>query len=148
MLKQIVRAALVSCFSILLAISVAAQDNSGSKSEGVKAPALQTDNNIKSNSAVNSEDQKFPAPESKGGPKAKGLGCTIHVDNQTPWIVSVYLGGEYEGTVSRWGDGYMPITSGYAVLYARADFNDGSVRTFGPRSFHCSSGDYTWTLGQ
>lgn len=147
MLKQIVRAALVCCFSTLLAISVAAQDNSGSKSDSVKAPALQTDTNIKSNSAVNSEDEKIPAPESKGGPKAKGGGCMIHVNNETPWIVSVYLGGEYEGTVSRYGDGYMPITSGFAVLYARADFDDGSVRTFGPREFRCIGGSYTWTLG-
>jgi hypothetical protein len=146
MLKQIVRAALVCCFSTLLAISVAAQDNSGAKSDGVKRPALQTDTNIKSNSAVNSEDEKIPAPESKGGPKAKGGGCMVHVNNETPWIVTVYFEGQYVGAVGRYGDAYMPITSGYAVLYARADFDNGSVRTFGPNNFRCDSGAYTWTL--
>ena len=42
----------------------------------------------------------------------------------------------------------MPITSGVAILYARADFDDGSVVTFGPREFRCVGGAFTWTLGR
>ena len=147
MLKQIVRVALVSCFSILLAISVAAQDNSGSQSNAVKAPASQTDPNIKSNSAVNSEDQKIPAPESKGGPKAKGGGCFIRVDNRTSLFINIYMNGGFEGTVAPWGDGVFTITSGYAELYGRANFDNGTYDYFGPREYRCTSGTFTWTLG-
>ena len=106
MSKYFVRAALVACLSTLVAISVAAQDTSSFKSDGVKSQASGPDSNIKNNSALNSEDQKIPAPESKGGPKAKGgAACVIDVNNETPYIVGVYMNGDYEGTVARWGNG-------------------------------------------
>ena len=148
MSKYFVRAALIACLSTLIAVSVAAQDNRNAMSSGVKSQAANPDNNIKSDSALNSGDQKIPAPESKGGPKAKGAGCVIDVDNRTPYYVNIYLGGVLQGTVSRWGDADLDITSGIAILYGRAVFDDGSVLTFGPREFRCVSGVYAWTLGQ
>ena len=146
MSKYFVRAALVACLSTLIAVSVAAQDDTHFKTNGVKSQAANPDNNIKSDSDVNSDDQRIPAPEAKGGPKAKGLGCEVVVDNRTPYKIQVFMNGDFSGMVSQWGGGSMYLTSGVAFLYGRAVFDDGSVLTFGPRQFRCGTGVFTWTL--
>src|ERR1022692_2338173 len=49
---------------------------------------------IKSDSAINDVNADIPAPPGKGGPTTRGRGsevCSVHVDNQTPWLISVYI---------------------------------------------------------
>jgi len=139
-----VRAAVV-CIAALVSIPLAAQNVATS---GVKGSSSDKDTHIKSEKAVNSVDQKIPAPEKKGGPKSRGLNgtCNIHVDNRTPYYVTFYFDGQPAGALGPWGDLLPNITQGVAQIYARATFTNGSVLTFGPRDLRCTGGDFTWTL--
>src|SRR5208337_4069351 len=105
------------------------------ETNGVKGQADTKDTHIKSNSLANSPDQKIVAPQSKGGPQAKGPWgtCTIHIDNHTPYIIEFYFDGDLDGVMGPWGDLYPNVTRGVGQLYARAVFDDGTVLTYGPR---------------
>jgi hypothetical protein len=146
MAKYLVRVALVTCIAVLVSLPMAAQNTA--ETSGVKGQADTQDSHIKSNSLANSPDQKIVAPQSKGGPQAKGPWgtCNIHIDNHTPYIVQFYFNGDLDGVMGPWGDLYPNITQGVAELYARAVFDDGTVLTYGPREYRCSGGDFRWTL--
>ena len=104
------------------------------------------DPNIKSGSAQNDPSPTAgpKAPPDKGGEKTRG-GCNLVVDNFTPWVIKLYVSGVYVGTVSAWGkaSGYQSLSD--MILYAVADFTDGSQKTWGPRTAYCT-GSYTWGL--
>jgi hypothetical protein len=103
--------------------------------------------NITKPRAPNRIDAAKPAPPAKGGERARGVAAVarLTVDNWTPWYIDVYVDGEFGGTVSAWGDGYVWVSSGQRRLYARADFDDGSVIDWGPVSINLSD-SYTWKL--
>ena len=145
--KYLVRFMLAACFAALVSIPLAAQNNSA-ENKGVKGQANAQDANVKNNNSTNSPDTKIAPPERKGGPKAKGPWgtCTLHIDNRTGFIVQFYFNGTLDGLIGPWGDLYPSITQGNAQLYARAVFDDGSSLAFGPREYHCSGGDFTWSL--
>src|SRR5438876_1048847 len=42
---------------------------------------------------------KSMAPAAKGGPKARGLVGTLHVDNRTGYYITIYVNGDSVGTV-------------------------------------------------
>jgi hypothetical protein len=143
--KYLVWAALVICIAALVSIPLAAQNVENS---GVKAQANAQDTHVKNSNPTNSPDTKIAPPQKKGGPTAKGPWgtCILHIDNHTGLIVQFYFNGVLDGVIGPWGDFYPSITQGNAELYARAVFDDGSVLTFGPRDYHCSGADFTWTL--
>ena len=110
---------------------------------------------IKSDSAINAVNAHIPAPSGKGGPTTRGSGsevCSVHVDNQTPWLISVYVdieksGYELTGEVGRYGDLLGATGNGSTSFYARATFNDGSTKEWGPAFHNCPAhGTFTWTL--
>jgi len=105
------------------------------------------DPNIKHKSDSNDPKAMMPAPASKGGAKTRGNTCYLFIDNRTAWKVQFYADGDYEELIAPWGDaGYT--FSGTHTLYARADFTDGSVLTWGPRTATCEGPGwrYPWTL--
>ncbi|MBI4861052.1 MAG: hypothetical protein HY815_12470 [Candidatus Riflebacteria bacterium] len=105
------------------------------------------DENIKSDSDKNDPKVQRPAPPDKGGEKTRGLWAKLHVDNRTPWFVKIYTQKEYDGTIRPYGDGYIRYSPGRVTLYARADFTDGSVKTWGPRYVLMEAGEVTtWSL--
>lgn len=146
MQKQLLRILVFACMTALVSFPIAAQNSS--ESSGVKGQANAQDTHIKKGSSTNSPDQKVVPPASKGGPAAKGPWgtCNVHIDNRTPFIVEVYVSGEYAGAVGPWGDLYPNVTPGIVELYARALFSDGSVLTFGPQDYRCSGNDFRWRL--
>jgi len=132
------------CIAFLVTLSlIAAKPPKGVSDKAQKARGTATDENIKHGVSKNSEKDNPPIPPSKGGPKSRDY-CDIHVDNRTPWHVDVYMDGDYAGTVGTYGDVYGTIHN-RAVMYAVADFDDGSRLTWGPRALSCSSST-TWTL--
>jgi hypothetical protein len=97
------------------------------------APAAKgQDPNIETDRGTNSPSTTEPAPPTKGGPRPRGLFSKVHIDNHTSWYVDIYLDSRYRGTVPPWGDLYREVISGTTRFYARASFDDGSVRTWGP----------------
>jgi hypothetical protein len=109
------------------------------------------DPNIKSTTRVNNAKKETPAPPSKGGEKPRGQlqTCVVHVDNRTPWYIHIYIDGDYSGLMPPWGDLYDRAIAGTTVFYGRANFDDGSARTWGPWRFSCPPGmEYTWRLGR
>ncbi len=108
------------------------------------------DANVKSGPGKNDPTKKVPAPAAKGGEKKRGGACGVIADNYTPWIIQVYIDGDYQGTVAPWGDLDLLAIAGWPTnAYARADFTDGSTITWGPKIFNCEAESvYRWKLNQ
>jgi hypothetical protein len=102
----------------------------------------------KQQAASNDPAKEAPAPPQKGGAKTRGLfDCYVTADNYTSWWIDIYVDGTYRGQVSPWGAGTVNAGIGGTTLYGRAEFNDGSVKTWGPRQFLCTSdGRFNWRL--
>jgi hypothetical protein len=140
----------------LLAVSPLLSGSSAAQEKKVKTADVKSqksrgegkDENIKSKSASNDPKVKMPAPPSKGGEKARGsYYATVTVDNFTPYKVQIYANGSYIGMVSAYGTSVTYSTPGQATLYGRADFDDGSVLTWGPSTYSFSAGeDFTWNV--
>ena len=127
-----------------------AQDQKHPKSATTKGTnsrgdANAKDENIKHDSAPNDPNAKIEAPPEKGGPKTRGGACRAHVDNRTPYVISIYTDGDYRGQVSPYGDSYGWVGCGNTTFYGRALFTDGSARSWGP-SLYYVDGTFTWTL--
>jgi hypothetical protein len=142
MKKLFLAAALVA--AVLVTVSAHAADaKKGGKKVDLKAQTARgdaQDPNIKSGPPkANSANAPLPA-ESRGG-------CTVHIDNRTGWYIQVYLDGDYRGVVGPFGDAYGAVISGPTNIYARAEFDDNSVRTWGPQNVFCpDQGNYTLSL--
>ncbi len=117
-----------------------------SQTQAQKARGGGADENVKNEQPKNDPKLEGKLPGNKGGEKSRQAGCTLHVDNRTQWIINqVFVDGDNVGGVGRGGDGYSEIGAGSHTLYARAFFDDGSTRTWGPMSITCS-GSYNWRL--
>jgi hypothetical protein len=120
-----------------------ADATSTTSSSGAKGA---TDPNIKIGERINSTTKEQPSSSPKSG--AKGVStCGIFFDNYTNLYIKVFVDGDYEGVVGRMGEKTAYAIAGATVVYARADFDDGSFRSWGPITFQCSPGTtYTWKL--
>jgi hypothetical protein len=120
-----------------------------SKAQAGRAAGAE-DPNIKSRERPTNKadaDTAFPAPPKKGGPRTRGVLCGVHVDNRTPYYIDVFVDGEFADTVTPWGDVYSYAYAGITNLYARADFEDGSYKWWGPSDVNCRRDTvFTWTL--
>ncbi len=152
MSKLVFACLLAGCITLTPAFagSAGAGETKGKASNEAMDKAQKTrgggpDENIKSKSMSNNPNAATPAPPDKGGEKTRGY-CRLHVDNQTPWIIWIYVDGYYVGAASTWGDAYGTYSEGAHKFYAVAEFDDGSRLTFGPRDVGFCGGPYTWTL--
>ena len=107
--------------------------------------------------AATKNTREFPdQPEVKNTPGGSTIvqrkgpnACDVIFANTTSWwIHRVYVDGQNVGRMAPNGDYILrDVVSGATRLYAEADFTDGSVRYWGPRTFDCPSyTEYTWTL--
>jgi hypothetical protein len=104
------------------------------------------DANIKIEDRVNSTTKEQPSSSSKSGAKGAAM-CGVFFDNYTDLYIKVFVDGDYEGVVGRYGEKTAYAIAGETVVYARADFDDGSYRSWGPITFQCNPGTtYTWKL--
>ena len=150
----------VIVFVVVVVLALLAITAAGSPQEKTGTPEVVTDNaqtraggpdqNIKNNSDANDPNMQEPAPPDKGGPKTRGggpFGCQVRVDNRTPWVIRVYVDGNYRGVVPRYGDLYGLTGNGPTTTYAVATFVNAPERTWGPRTFRCPAGGvHIWQL--
>lgn len=89
-----------------------------------------------------------PAHKQAAGAASKGAAtCLVRFDNRTNLYIATYTDGNSTGTVGPWGDVYAYAIAGATRLYARAEYTDGSVTTWGPTMVDCpAGGSYHWRL--
>ncbi len=103
------------------------------------------DPNVKVTSEVNvrTKPSQVAAPVSKT-PAGKVL-CSVMFDNYTDLFTKTYIDGQYAGTIRPFGEMAASAVPGSTVLYARAEYDDGSADAWGPIRVTCKS-KYTWRL--
>lgn len=82
-----------------------------------------------------------PAGRGAGGPPQ----CLVTVDNATDLVSKTYIDGRYSGTVRPHASLAMSTPPGSALLYARAEYDDGSADAWGPVRVSCRT-KYVWRL--
>jgi hypothetical protein len=115
------------------------------------AAAKGQDPNIKPNAGTNVQGGAvaagIPPEKQAAGAASKGSTCQVRFDNRTNLYIATYTDGNSTGTMGPWGDVYTYAIAGATRLYARADFTDGSVTTWGPVMVDCpAGGSYHWRL--
>lgn len=131
------RLALVGLFAALALVGTAAQaqvkDTVVEKASTARSRGADT--NVKALRGANSATADVPAPANKAPGRAKGAAAayTLTLDNSTPWFIDIYIDGYYRGTMGPWADSWAYTATGSPRVYARADFDDGSYKYWGPR---------------
>jgi hypothetical protein len=133
--------------ALLVATPAHAQQAAANMTEthGAKGRGTGTDESIKTARGPNKPNATIAAPAAKGGEAARGASGIVHADNRTALYIDVYVNGDYCATLSPWGDVYCYVGTGNTVMYAVADFTDGSRTTWGPTTGYVD-GTYTWRL--
>jgi hypothetical protein len=101
------------------------------------------DPNVKSSSAVNVRPK--PSDITNRPTTPKPTPCTVNFDNQTDLFTKTYIDGVYAGTIRPFGGLSAPAAVGSTMLYARAEYDDGSADAWGPIRISCQT-KYTWRL--
>jgi hypothetical protein len=103
----------------------------GEKSRGAdpEAPAKGRVNGDKAGSAA-------IRPAEKGG-TTRGGWCKTDFINYTGWYLDCYVNGLYEGYVAPYGDGTLYANPGDTKVYVKAEFTDGTYRSWGPVTKNC-----------
>lgn len=108
-----------------------------------KGTATGDDPNITTGDMPNTMNLKGTPPANKGGNAKSGAGCKVIFDNFTDWRIKLYVNGAYRGTLGGFDDAYLYVRpSPNTVVYARADFDDGSYLYWGPTTYDCRSNEY------
>ena len=114
------------------------------KTKAAENRGTRTDENIKHADGKNTLTGGPAAPPDKGGKKTRGAGGYTTIDNWTPWYIKVYANGDYMGTLGPWEKKWTYTGDQCPNLYARADFDDGTWKFWGPSQI-CND---TWELDQ
>lgn len=103
------------------------------------------DPNITASAEVNvrSVPSGVVPPPSKVG-EGRAL-CSVTFDNHTDLVAKTYIDGRFAGTIRPFGELSASIVSGAALLYARAEFDDGTADAWGPVRVTCRT-TYRWKL--
>jgi hypothetical protein len=101
------------------------------------------DPNVKVTAEVNVRKGPAVAPVSR--PPTSQAACSITFDNQTDLFTKTYIDGVYAGTIRPFGALSASAVPGTAVLYARAEYDDGSADNWGPVRASCQT-KYLWRL--
>lgn len=84
-------------------------------------------------------------PPKQHGPVYGDDYCDVVIDNYTNLYIKVWVDNNYKGIVGPYGKITVAAAPGKTVLYARADFTDGSYSYWNPPAFDCGW-EYTWRL--
>ena len=103
------------------------------------------DPNVVAGTEVNSRSKKSDVvPPASKAPAGKAS-CAITFDNFTDLFTKIYIDGRYAGTIRPYGDLAASAVPGTTVLYARADYDDGTADAWGPIRMTCQA-KYVWRL--
>ena len=140
------RSAWTVCLLLVTAIAVGAQvaDKPDMVSRKARLRGV-NDVNIKPGAEVNVRDKPSdvvpPATKAAAG---RAL-CDVTFDNHTDLVTRTYIDGRYAGTIRPFGALSASTAPGSAVLYARAEYDDGSADAWGPIRVSCRT-KYLWRL--
>ncbi len=101
------------------------------------------DPDIKATSEVNVRGKGSPTSGTRT--PAGQTPCSVTFDNQTDLIARTYVDGVYAGTIRPFSALLTSVAPGTAALYARAEYDDGSVERWGPIRVSCKT-KYHWRL--
>jgi hypothetical protein len=103
------------------------------------------DPNVVTGTEVNSRTKKSDvvAPAAKT-PAGRAV-CSIRFDNFTDLFTKIYIDGRFAGTIRPYGELEASALPGTTVLYARADYDDGTADAWGPIRVTCQA-KYVWRL--
>lgn len=94
-------------------------------------------------------DVNVRKPAADGVPPAKTpegrASCSVTFDNDTALITKTYIDGMFAGTIRPFGELSAPSVPGSTVLYARAEYDDGSADAWGPIRVGCRT-KFRWRL--
>ena len=108
--------------------------------------AVASDANIKTTADTNVKGAIIAAPPEKGGVQTRGTNwCGVRVNNKTSFYIKIYIDGRYRGEMPAFGDLGVWIECGRTRFYARAEFNDGSYKYWGPWDYLMIT-NYTWEI--
>ena len=103
------------------------------------------DVNVKPGAEVNVRDKPSNVvPPASKTPAGRTL-CDVTFDNHTDLITKTYIDGRYAGTIRPFGALSASTAPGTAMLYARAEYDDGSADAWGPVRISCRT-KYLWRL--
>ena len=103
------------------------------------------DPNVKPGAEVNVRDKPSGVVPPQGKTPAGRATCSITFDNDTDLITRTYIDGVYAGTIRPFGELSASSVPGSTVLYARAEYDDGSADAWGPVRVSCRT-KYLWRL--
>lgn len=132
--------------------SIYAQDNNENsfsgdvmenRTRGAKDPEVTIDSRINDSDM----DTRAVQPSAKGA-QARGSFryCTAYFDNWTQWYIKCYVDGKLEGSLAPYGEGGVVVAPGSTRVYAKAEFTDGSWKSWGPVTRNCSGQRMTMTM--
>lgn len=103
------------------------------------------DPNVKEEEKPNNPNAETSPPAAKAGnTRGAVAGCRVELDNSTQWRIKIYVDGIYRGTMAAWDDAYVYVAPGLTTVYARADFDDGSILRWGPKEYNCGKNQYIY----
>jgi len=106
------------------------------------------DPNLAASAGVNVRDKnsQVAAPDTKAPTTGRTL-CSVLFDNYTDLFTKAYIDGKYAGTIQPFGELTAFAVPGSTVLYARAEFDDGTADDWGPARATCGTrARYVWRL--
>jgi hypothetical protein len=114
-------------------------------SRKIRVRDIGADPNVTPAPEVNVRDRPSGVVPPTGKGTAGRPQCLVTVDNHTDLITKAYIDGRYSGTIRPYGELAMSTAPGSAVLYARAEYDDGSADAWGPVRVSCRT-KYVWRL--
>lgn len=103
------------------------------------------DTNVKSAPEVNVRNKASDVVPPAGKSSAGKPQCAIRFDNHTDLIAKTYIDGSYAGTIRPYGALEASAAPGSTLLYAKAEYDDGSADAWGPIRVSCRT-KYLWRL--
>jgi hypothetical protein len=103
------------------------------------------DANFKPGAEINVRDKASDVVPPAAKKPAGRASCDITFDNHTDLVTKTYIDGRYAGTIRPFGALMASTVPGSAVLYARAEYDDGTADAWGPIRVSCRT-KYLWRL--
>jgi hypothetical protein len=104
-----------------------------------------SDPNVMAGTEVNSRSKKSDVVAPAAKTPAGRTVCSIRFDNFTDLFTKTYIDGRFAGTIRPYGELEASAVPGTTVLYARADYDDGTADAWGPIRVTCQA-KYLWRL--
>lgn len=143
MKKMFIMTCAVAALSLAFTPSTFAQSKA-KKKQTIEAKAMSEANEEVTKLMRPSNNADAPAAPNRGDNYGASMSDII-VDNYTGWYIDIYVDGEFRGTLAPWDKRVTWAIPGATTLYAKATFDDGSYRYWGPTSAETGY-QYQWNL--